>query len=97
VSSDRRADNCRLIAGPAGSCAARGGEHVSLASGLWDDPACCGIMLVDLAHHVANADEQGAGMDHLEALARIREVFDAEWESSTDEVHGGLLDEAADA
>jgi hypothetical protein len=54
-------------------------------------------MLVDLAHHVANADEQGAGMDHLEALACIREVFDAEWESSTDEVHGGLLDEAADA
>ena len=54
-------------------------------------------MLVDLAHHVANAYEQGAGTDRLEALARIREGFDAEWESSTDEVHGGLLDEADDA
>jgi hypothetical protein len=54
-------------------------------------------MLVDLAHHVANADEQGAGMDRRETLARFREGFDAEWESSTDEVHGGLLDEAAGA
>jgi hypothetical protein len=36
-------------------------------------------------------------MDRLEALARIRAGFYAEWESSTDEVHGSLLDEAADA
>ncbi len=77
--------------------AARGGQHVSLASALWDDPACWGIMLVDLARHVASAYEEGAGMDRSEALARIREGFNAEWESSTDEVQGGLLDDGADA
>ena len=77
--------------------AAGGGQHVSLASGLWDDPASWGIMLVDLANHVANAYHLRAGMDRSEALTRIREGFDAEWESSTDEVQGGLHDEIADA
>jgi hypothetical protein len=77
--------------------AACGAQHVALASGLWEDPASWGIMLVDLANHVANAYEQSAGLDRSEVLARIREGFDAEWESATDEARGGLLDEAPDA
>jgi hypothetical protein len=76
--------------------AAHGSQHVALATGLWEDPAAWGIMLVDLAHHVANAYEQGAGLDRSEVLARIREGFDAEWESPTDAAQGGPLDDAGD-
>jgi hypothetical protein len=74
-----------------------GGQPVALATGLWDDPASWGIMLVDLVHHAANACEQRAGLDRSEVLAGIREGFDAEWESATDETRGGLLDEPAGA
>src|SRR3954470_20703284 len=40
--------------------AAGGKQHVSLATGLWKDPASWGIMLTDLARHVARAYEQSA-------------------------------------
>jgi len=72
--------------------AAGGKQHVSLASGLWDDPANWGIMLVDLAKHIANAFEQSRGMDHLVVLERLRAGFDAEWVSPTDKPGGGLID-----
>jgi hypothetical protein len=37
--------------------AAHGQQHVALRSGLWEDAGNWGIMLVDLARHVANAYE----------------------------------------
>jgi hypothetical protein len=64
--------------------AAAGKQHVALATGLWDDPAAWGIMLVDLAHHVARAYEQSRGLAVGAALARIREAMDAEWTEDTD-------------
>jgi hypothetical protein len=64
--------------------AASGKQHVSLATGLWDDPATWGIMLVDVARHLARAYEQTRGMDRDKALARIREGMDAEWSEDTD-------------
>ena len=76
---------------------ASGDQHVALAPSLWEDPAAWGIMLADLAHHDANAYEQGAGRDRSEVLARIRQGFDAECESPTDEAQSNLLDDAADA
>jgi hypothetical protein len=76
--------------------AARGTQHIALATGLWDDPAAWGIMLVELVNHVANAYEQEAGLDRSDVLARIREGFDAEWESPTDEAQGDLLSDADD-
>jgi hypothetical protein len=72
--------------------AAGGGQHVSLATGLWNDPAAWGIMLVDLARHVADAYEQTQALDSAETLNRIKCGFDAEWESATDKPQGGLTD-----
>jgi hypothetical protein len=71
---------------------AGGGQHVSLATQIWDDPAAWGMMLVDLARHVANAYSHTQGKDRSETLARIREGFDAEWESPTDEPKGSVTD-----
>ncbi len=41
-------------------------------------------MLVDIAQHAAKAYE-AEGHSRMHALARIRELFDAEWETPTDE------------
>lgn len=71
--------------------AAHGKQHVTLATDLWNDPASWGIMLVDLAKHVANA-YQSRGMDIAVALQRVREGFDAEWDSATDEPSGNILE-----
>jgi hypothetical protein len=71
--------------------AAGGKQHVSLATGLWDDPANWGIMLVDLANHIANAYERSRGLNRAEVLRRLREGFDAEWSSPTDSPSGEML------
>ena len=60
------------------------GQHVRLSGDLWDDPAAWGMMLVDLAKHVANAYEQN-GKDKEEVLKRIVDGFNAEICSSTDD------------
>jgi uncharacterized protein DUF5076 len=74
--------------------AASGKQHISLATGLWDDPATWGIMLVDLARHLARAYKQTHGMDHDRTLARIRGAIDAEWAEDTDSDRiGGLHSE----
>jgi len=40
---------------------AKGRQHISLATAVWDDPASWGIMLVDLAKHIAIAYQQTTG------------------------------------
>jgi hypothetical protein len=65
------------------------GQHVSLRAGVWKDPAAWGIMLADLAKHIANS-YQDEGLDRLETLHRIKAAFDAEWASPTDEVSGQI-------
>jgi hypothetical protein len=67
---------------------ANGAQHVSLRAGAWEDPAAWGLVLVDLAKHVANAYAQSGNATHAAVLARIREGFDAEWSSSTDDPTG---------
>lgn len=64
--------------------AAAGAQHVTLATGLWDDPAAWGLALVDLARHVARAYAQTQGKPPAAVLRRIREGFDAEWGNATD-------------
>lgn len=66
--------------------AAKGNQHVSIATGLWDDPATWGIMLVDLAKHVAQSYKQTYGRNPDEVLERIRKGFDAEWGHPTGEI-----------
>jgi hypothetical protein len=71
--------------------AAHGQQHVSIAAEAWDDPATWGIMLVDLARHIANFYHQERGMDPNAVLLRIKTLFDAEWESPTSDATGGVL------
>lgn len=68
----------------------RGDQHVALRTGVWEDPAAWGLLLVDLAKHVANAYEQGGGPDRAEVLKRIKAGLDAEWASPTDEASGRI-------
>jgi hypothetical protein len=70
--------------------AAQGKQHVALATRVWDDPAAWGIMLVDLAKHIASAYQQTEGKDYGDVLSRVREGFDAEWETATDEPSGSV-------
>lgn len=70
--------------------AADGAQHVSLRAGCWDDPFLWGMMLVDLAGHVANAYEQ-MGWNRSEALERLKDGFDAEWTAPTDTARGEVL------
>ena len=64
--------------------AASGKQHISLATGLWADPATWGIMLVDFARHIARAYEQTDGLPQTETLERIRRGMNAEWSCDTD-------------
>jgi hypothetical protein len=68
--------------------AAAGAQHVALATGLWKDPAAWGIVLADLARHVARAYEETEGMPQPQVLKRIRDGFEAEWGHPTDEPKG---------
>ncbi|MEM7234506.1 MAG: DUF5076 domain-containing protein [Planctomycetota bacterium] len=50
---------------------------------IWQDPGAWGLMLADIARHAAAAyADKGADPDQV--LARIRELFEAEWENPTD-------------
>lgn len=72
--------------------AAFGKQYVTPDPSLWDDPGAWGLMLVDLARHVANAYEQSGRMDSATALGRLKQGFDAEWDSPTDEPSGQVMD-----
>ena len=71
--------------------AADGAQHVSLETGFWKDPGAWGLMLVDLARHVATAYEQTGRGDRTKVLERIRTAFEAEWTFKTDEPRGGVV------
>jgi hypothetical protein len=65
---------------------ADGDQIVTLSARLWEDPGAWGLMLVDLARHVARAYES-RGISAAVALAQIRSALDAEWVNSTDRAH----------
>ena len=65
------------------------GQHVSIRSGAWEDPFAWGIVLADLARHVALAHEmQDERVDKDAFLERLLEGFNAEIDSPTDEPEG---------
>jgi Domain of unknown function (DUF5076) len=65
------------------------GQHVSIRSGAWDDPFAWGIVLADLARHIALAHGmQDAKIDKEAFLERLLEGFTAEIDSPTDEPEG---------
>jgi Domain of unknown function (DUF5076) len=53
-------------------------QHVSLRTSVWEDPAAWGIMLADLARHVAESYRQEEGRDVATTLERIKAGIDAE-------------------
>jgi hypothetical protein len=65
------------------------GQHVSIRSGAWEDPFAWGIVLADLARHIANAHQlQNEGADTDAFLQRLLEGFQAEIDNPTDEPEG---------
>jgi hypothetical protein len=63
--------------------ASDGAQYVALATGIWNDPGAWGVMIVDLARHVAASYERSAGRRREEVLKRIRAAMDAEWSTPT--------------
>ena len=65
------------------------GQHVSIRSGAWEDPFAWGIVLADLARHIAFAHElQNEAVDPEAFLNRLLEGFEAEINNPTDEPEG---------
>ena len=65
------------------------GQHVSIQSGAWDDPFAWGIVLADLARHIALAQQlQHPETDADAFVERLLEGFHAEIENPTDEPEG---------
>ena len=65
------------------------GQHVSIRSGAWEDPFAWGIVLADLARHIALAHKlQNEGTDTDAFLQRLLEGFQAEIDNPTDEPEG---------
>jgi hypothetical protein len=65
-------------------------QHISMRVGVWNEPEAWGMMLADLARHIAASFEQAEKRDPVETLARIKAAFEAEMESPTEEVQGEL-------
>ena len=64
-------------------------QHVSIRSGAWEDPFAWGIVLADLARHIAQAHQlQNENSDPEAFLNRLLEGFEAEIENPTDEPEG---------
>lgn len=57
-------------------------QHLTLKT-TWKDAGAWGLLLADVARHAAEAYAR-EGHDRAETLARIKMLFDAEWQSPTD-------------
>ena len=67
------------------------GQHVSLRSGVWEDPFAWGIVLADLARHIVHAESLvRQNFDETAFMDRMLEGFQAEIESPTDEPEGEI-------
>ena len=64
--------------------AAPGGPQQLTLRTTWKDAGAWGLTLVDIARHAAQA-YASEGHDLKIVLARIRELFDKEWENPTDD------------
>lgn len=66
-------------------------QHVSLRPGVWTDGLHWGMMLADLAQHIANAEcMNNKKLDRREFLERIRDGFDEEMDAPSDEAEGEI-------
>ena len=69
-----------------------GGQQVMLDPGYFNGADEVGVFLADLARHYARAFVQsGRAIDESAALEQIRELFDMELDTPTDEGEGTLV------
>jgi len=54
----------------------------------WTDSSAWGIVLADVARHIANALQEERGDDPAATISKIRELFSAEFDAPTDEPTG---------
>ena len=57
---------------------AEGGQHFSVRIGTWDDPAAWGLLLADLARHIAASHASEYSADKEATLERIADGWNAE-------------------
>lgn len=70
---------------------ADGDQHVALAFGMWEEPAAWGVLLADLARHIAEAHaQQDENVDVEDFLEQIRSGLEAELDGPTDEISGNV-------
>ena len=67
--------------------------HVALAWDAWPEAGNWGILLVDLARHVANAREQELGGPAAQTLAEIRLAFEGAWGWEVTSVEGAVSED----
>jgi hypothetical protein len=69
---------------------AHGGLHCSLNVDSWGDSegTVWGILLTDVARHVANALNEAKGWDRAKTVQEIRRVFNAELDGPTADPSG---------
>ncbi|MCU1265249.1 MAG: hypothetical protein JWM21_1567 [Acidobacteria bacterium] len=65
--------------------------HVSLKSDAWKEANAWGLVLADIARHVADALRQTSGINVDDTLDEIRYMFNAELLNPTDEPTGGFI------
>lgn len=58
-------------------------QVVTIKTGIWEDPKIWGMMLADLAKHIALAFQQDEGRETDETLRLIRGGFDLELDHPT--------------
>jgi hypothetical protein len=67
-----------------------GGLHVSLRR-AFDDPEAWGMLIADLARHVARVYATEDKFREEETLARVRAIFEAEMDAPTDPGSTGAI------
>jgi hypothetical protein len=70
---------------------ANGEQHVALSFGMWEEPAAWGLLLADLARHIAEAHaQQDDQVDAEDFLEQLRGGMEAELDGPTDEISGSV-------
>ncbi len=67
-------------------------HHVVLRTDVWPDPAAWGVVLADLARHVAVAYRRKDGHEFEDVLERVLAGFHSEIESPADRSNGGVAE-----
>lgn len=70
---------------------ANGEQHVALSFGMWEDPSSWGVLLADLARHIAEAHaQQDDQVDAEDFLEQLRAGMEAELDGPEDEISGSV-------